>query len=60
MTGDQRDFVNGSGWETLFVAIDAHARMAFTAMHATGSSYFLHKAVTCATVLSRGADPGAA
>ena len=27
------DSVNGAGWETLFVAIDDYARIAFTAMH---------------------------
>ena len=30
---DQRDAVTGAGWKTLFVAIDNHARIAFTAMH---------------------------
>ena len=33
VTGDRRDSVYGAGWETLFVAIDDHARIAFTAMH---------------------------
>jgi transposase InsO family protein len=33
VTGDRRDSVDGAGWETLFVAIDDHARIAFTAMH---------------------------
>lgn len=33
VTGDRRDSVDGAGWETLFVAIDDHARVAFTAMH---------------------------
>jgi transposase InsO family protein len=33
VTGDPRDFVEGAGWETLFVAVDDHARVAFTAMH---------------------------
>ena len=32
-TGNRRDAVRGAGWETLFVAIDDHARIAFTAMH---------------------------
>src|ERR1700749_2947130 len=32
VTGNRRDSVDGAGWETLFVAIDDHARMAFTAM----------------------------
>ena len=33
VTGDKRDSVEGAGWETLFVAVDDHARIAFTAMH---------------------------
>ena len=31
--GDRRDSVDGAGREMLFVAIDDHARIAFTAMH---------------------------
>ena len=33
VTGNRGDGVTGAGWETLFVAIDDHARIAFTAMH---------------------------
>ena len=33
VTGNRRDTVEGAGWEMLFVAIDDHARVAFTAMH---------------------------
>jgi transposase InsO family protein len=33
VTGNRKDSVNGAGWEMLFVAIDDHARIAFTAMH---------------------------
>ena len=33
VTGDRRDSVDGAGWEMLFVAIDDHARIAFSAMH---------------------------
>lgn len=33
VTGNRRDAVRGVGWETLFVAIDDHARIGFTAMH---------------------------
>ena len=33
VTGDRRDTVEGAGWEMLFVAVDDHARIAFTAMH---------------------------
>ncbi len=33
VTGNRRESVDGAGWETLFVAIDDHARIAFTAMH---------------------------
>mgnify|MGYP002145596607 CR=1 FL=1 len=34
VTGNRRDSADGAGWEMLFVAIDDHARIAFTAMHA--------------------------
>ena len=33
VTGNRRDSVDGAGWEMLFVAIDDHARIAFTQMH---------------------------
>jgi transposase InsO family protein len=33
VTGNRRDTVDGAGWEMLFVALDDHARIAFTAMH---------------------------
>jgi len=33
VTGNRKDSVEGAGWEMLFVAIDDHARVAFTAMH---------------------------
>lgn len=33
VTGNRRDGVDGAGWETLFVAIDDHARIAFMATH---------------------------
>ncbi len=33
VTGNRKDSVAGAGWETLFVAIDDHARIAFTTMH---------------------------
>lgn len=49
VTGDRRDTVDGAGWEMLFVAVDDHARIAFTAMHRDekkGSAVqFLHDAV---------------
>lgn len=32
ITGDRRDTVEGAGWEFLFVAVDDHARIAFTQM----------------------------
>ena len=32
VTGNRRDSFDGAGWETLFVAIDDHARIAYTAM----------------------------
>ena len=34
VTGNRKDATRGIGWETLFVAIDDHARVGFTAMHA--------------------------
>ncbi len=34
VTGNRKDSVEGAGWEFLFVAVDDHARMAYTAMHA--------------------------
>ena len=33
VTGKRKDAVRGAGWEMLFVAIDDHSRLAFTAMH---------------------------
>ncbi len=33
VTGNRRDSVAGAGWEFLFVAVDDHARVAFTAIH---------------------------
>lgn len=49
VTGNRRDSVDGAGWETLFVAIDDHARIAFTAMcpdeKAPQAVQFLHNAV---------------
>ena len=32
-TGDRRDRSRGAGWEVLFIAIDDHARIAFTELH---------------------------
>ena len=33
ITGNRRDTVEGAGWEFLFVAIDDHARIAFTELY---------------------------
>lgn len=33
VTGNRKDSVTGAGWEMLFVAIDDHARIAFTDIH---------------------------
>jgi transposase InsO family protein len=33
VTGDRRDRSRGAGWEFLFVAVDDHARIGFTAIH---------------------------
>lgn len=49
VTGNRRDSVDGAGWETLFVAIDDHARIAFTDMYpdekTPSAVQFLHNAV---------------
>jgi transposase InsO family protein len=49
VTGNRKDTVDGAGWEMLFVAIDDHARVAFTAMHPDEKKeqaiQFLHDAV---------------
>jgi transposase InsO family protein len=49
ITGDPRDESRGAGWEFLYVAIDDHSRIAFTAMYpneqAVSSTDFLVKAV---------------
>ena len=33
VTGNRRDSVDGAGWEVLFVAVDDHARIAFTDLY---------------------------
>ncbi|MCL9847125.1 IS481 family transposase [Ralstonia solanacearum] len=49
VTGNRRDSVDGAGWEMLFVDVDDHARIAFTAMHPdekkTSAVQFLRDAV---------------
>jgi transposase InsO family protein len=49
ITGNPRDETRGAGWEFLYVAIDDHSRIAFTAMmpdeKAASSSHFLAQAV---------------
>lgn len=49
VTGNRRDSVDGAGWEFLFVAVDDHARVAFTAMHpderSSSAVLFLRQAV---------------
>jgi transposase InsO family protein len=49
LTGNPQDETRGAGWEFLYVAIDDHSRVAFTAMlpdeKATSSSAFLRQAV---------------
>ena len=48
ITGDPRDETRGAGWEFLYVAVDDHSRIAFTAMYpdekAVSSTDFLNKA----------------
>jgi len=49
VTGNRRDGVDGAGWEFVFVAIDDHARLAFTGIYpderATSAMQFLRQAV---------------
>ena len=49
VTGNRRDSVDGAGWEMLFVAVDDHARIAFTDMYPDEkwpqAVQFLHNAV---------------
>lgn len=58
VTGTRRDSVDGAGWEILFVAIDDHARIAYTEMLADEKTpaavQFLRNAV--AYYCSLGAD----
>ncbi len=48
VTGDPRDETRGAGWEFLFVAVDDHSRLAYTAMYpnekAVSSIDFLQRA----------------
>ena len=48
ITGDPKDETRGAGWEFLYVAVDDHSRMAFTAMYpdekAASSADFLRQA----------------
>ena len=56
VTGRRQDSSSGAGWEFLFVAVDDHARIGFTAMHPdekTNSAIaFLHAAVAYYAKLS--------
>jgi len=49
LTGNPQDETRGAGWEFLYVAVDDHSRIAFTAMlpneKATSSESFLQQAV---------------
>jgi transposase InsO family protein len=49
LTGNPRDETRGAGWEFLYVAVDDHSRIAFTALlpdeKAASASKFLHQAV---------------
>jgi transposase InsO family protein len=49
ITGDPRDETRGAGWEFLYVAVDDHSRLAFTAMYpnekAVSSIDFLRRAI---------------
>lgn len=48
ITGDPRDETRGAGWEFLYVAVDDHSRMAYTALYpdekAVSSASFLREA----------------
>jgi transposase InsO family protein len=48
ITGDPRDQTRGAGWEFLYVAVDDHSRLAFTAIYpnekAVSSIHFLQRA----------------
>jgi transposase InsO family protein len=48
ITGNPRDETRGAGWEFLYVAVDDHSRLAYTAMYpnekAVSSIDFLHRA----------------
>jgi transposase InsO family protein len=48
ITGDPRDETRGAGWEFLYVAVDDHSRMAYTALYpdekAASSASFLREA----------------
>ncbi|MDW5264148.1 MULTISPECIES: IS481 family transposase [Acidobacteriaceae] len=50
ITGDPRDETRGAGWEFLYVAIDDHSRIAYTALYpdetANSSAAFLNEATT--------------
>ena len=49
VTGNRRDTVDGAGWEYLFVAVDDHARVAFTGVYPderqASAVHFLRQAV---------------
>jgi transposase InsO family protein len=50
ITGDPRDETRGAGWEFLYVAVDDHSRMAYTALYsdekAASSTDFLRRATS--------------
>lgn len=51
VTHDRRDTIKGAGWEYLIVAIDDHARIGFTDLHANEQKEcvvaFLDQSVAC-------------
>jgi transposase InsO family protein len=61
VTRDRRDRSRGVGWEVLYVAVDDHARVAFTELHAneTRESASLFLANACAYFCSLGVQPKA-
>ena len=64
ITGDPRDETRGAGWEFLYVAVDDHSRLAYTAMYpnekAVSSIDFLERATAwfqCFGLQSEGSSP---
>ena len=57
VTGNRRDSVDGAGWEMLFVAIDDHARIAFSG-HAPGREDAAGRRSSCKNAVAYYAELG--